>query len=119
MAAALNLGRTVSCIWAWATRRPNFDPQGYGQDLRLLFGKMLRIDVNRHEAGLPYGIPTDNPFRDRPDARPEIWAYGLREPWRFSFDPVTGDLWVADLGQERGDEIDIVRRGRKLRLECL
>ena len=90
---------------------PNFDPQGYAQDLRLLFGKMLRVDVDRCDAGLAYGIPTDNPFRGRPDARPEIWAYGLREPWRFSFDRVTGDLWVADLGQERGDEIDLVRRG--------
>ncbi len=90
---------------------PNFDPQGYGQDLRLLFGKMLRIDVDHRDAGLPYAIPTDNPFRGRKDARPEIWATGLREPWRFSFDSVTGDLWVADLGQERGDEIDIVRRG--------
>lgn len=90
---------------------PNFDPQGHGQDLRLLFGKMLRMDVDRRDAGLAYGIPADNPFRGRPDARPEIWAYGLREPWRFSFDPVTGDLWVADLGQERGDEVAIVRRG--------
>lgn len=90
---------------------PNFDPQGYGQDLQLLFGKMLRIDVDRRDAGLAYGIPAGNPFLGRKDARPEIWAYGLREPWRFSFDPVTGDLWVADLGQERGDEIDIVRRG--------
>lgn len=90
---------------------PNFDPQGYAQDLRLLLGKMLRIDVNRAEGGLAYGIPADNPFRDRPDARPEIWALGLREPWRFSFDRATGDLWVADLGQERGDEVDIVRRG--------
>ena len=90
---------------------PNFDPQGYGQDLRLLFGKMLRLDVDRRAAGLAYGIPADNPFRGRLDARPEIWAYGLREPWRFSFDPVTGDLWVADLGQERGDEVGIVRRG--------
>jgi putative heme-binding domain-containing protein len=90
---------------------PNFDPQGYGQDLRLLFGKMLRIDVDRRDAGLAYGIPADNPFRGRPDARPEIWAYGLREPWRFSFDPLTGELWVADLGQERGDEVAIVRRG--------
>lgn len=90
---------------------PNFDPQGYAQDLRLLFGKMLRIDVDRHDAGLAYGIPADNPFVGRKDARPEIWAYGLREPWRFSFDRVTGDLWVADLGQERGDEIDLVRRG--------
>ncbi|MDA1275655.1 MAG: PQQ-dependent sugar dehydrogenase [Verrucomicrobia bacterium] len=90
---------------------PNFDPQGYAQDLRLLFGKMLRIDVDRCDPGLAYGIPDDNPFVRQPDARPEIWAYGLREPWRFSFDRVTGDLWVADLGQERGDEIGIVRRG--------
>ena len=72
---------------------------------------MLRLDVDRCDAGLPYGIPADNPFRGRTDARPEIWAYGLREPWRFSFDSATGDLWVADLGQERGDEVTIVRRG--------
>lgn len=90
---------------------PNFDPQGYGQDLQLLFGKMLRIDVDHREAPLPYAIPSDNPFRGRSNARPEIWAYGLREPWRFSFDAVTGDLWVADLGQERGDEVNIIRRG--------
>ncbi len=90
---------------------PNFDPQGYAQDLRLLFGKMLRLDVDHREGDLGYAIPADNPFRGRADARPEIWASGLREPWRFSFDPLTGDLWVADLGQERGDEVDIVRRG--------
>jgi len=90
---------------------PVFDPQGQAQDLRLLFGKMLRIDVNRRDPGLEYGIPSDNPFLGRPDVRPEIWAYGFREPWRFSFDPVTDDLWVADLGQERGDEVAIVRRG--------
>ncbi len=90
---------------------PNFDPQGYGQDLQRLFGKMLRIDVDRRDPGLEYAIPSDNPFVGRKDARPEIWAYGLREPWRFSFDRATGDLWVADLGQERGDEIDLVRRG--------
>lgn len=90
---------------------PNFDPQGQSQDLRLLFGKMLRIDVNRRDAGLEYGIPSDNPFVGRPGVRPEIWAYGFREPWRFNFDALTGDLWVADLGQERGDEVAIVRRG--------
>ncbi|MCC7373723.1 MAG: PQQ-dependent sugar dehydrogenase [Verrucomicrobiales bacterium] len=90
---------------------PNFDPQGYAQNLGLLFGKMLRIDVDRQDPGLPYAIPMDNPFLGRPNARPEIWAYGLREPWRFSFDSVTGDLWVADLGQERGDEVDLIRRG--------
>jgi putative heme-binding domain-containing protein len=90
---------------------PNFDPQGQAQDPRLLFGKILRLDVNHRSAGLEYGIPSDNPFVGRPGVRPEIWASGFREPWRFSFDPVTGDLWVADLGQERGDEVDIVRRG--------
>lgn len=91
---------------------PNFDPQGQAQDLRLLFGKMLRIDVEHRDPGLEYAIPSDNPFRGRGDARPEIWAYGLREPWRFSFDALTGELWVADLGQERGDEIDIVHPGQ-------
>jgi len=90
---------------------PNHDPQGFGQDLRRLFGKMLRIDVDRTEGDRAYAIPSDNPFRGRADARPEIWAYGLREPWRFSFDPLTGDLWAGDLGQERGDEVTIVRRG--------
>ncbi len=91
---------------------PNFDPQGYGHDLGLLFGKMLRIDVDHQDDGLPYAIPADNPFRERPGARPEIWAYGFREPWRFSFDSATGELWVADLGQERGDELAIVHRGK-------
>lgn len=90
---------------------PNHDPQGYSQDLGRLFGKMLRLDVDRTEQDLPYGIPGDNPFRGRADARAEIWAWGLREPWRFSFDAVTGDLWMADLGQERGDKVAIVRRG--------
>lgn len=90
---------------------PNFDPQGYAQDLHRYFGKLLRIDVDHREEGREYAIPTDNPFRGRTDALPEIWALGLREPWRFSFDTLTGDLWVADLGQERGDEVDLVRRG--------
>lgn len=90
---------------------PNHDPQGHGQDLRLLLGKMLRIDVDHRAPGAEYAIPPDNPFVGRGDARAEIWASGFREPWRFSFDRATGDLWVADLGQERGDEVAIVRRG--------
>src|SRR5262245_28500903 len=73
--------------------------------------KMLRIDVDHRDPGLAYAIPADNPFRGRTDALPEIWAYGLREPWRFSFDPVTGELWVGDVGQDRIEEVDIVRRG--------
>jgi len=79
--------------------------------LTTFLGKMLRIDVDHAEAGKAYAIPAGNPFRNRPDARPEIWAYGFREPWRFSFDPVTGDLWVGDVGQDRVEEVAIVRRG--------
>lgn len=90
---------------------PNDDPRGHGQDLALLLGKMLRIDVDRRDATTEYGVPRDNPFCGESAVRPEIWATGFREPWRFSFDPLNGDLWVADLGQERGDEISIVRRG--------
>jgi len=90
---------------------PQQDPQGHGQDLRTHLGKILRIDVDHADAGRPYAIPPDNPFRDRPGARPEVWAYGFREPWRFSFDPVTGDLWVGDVGQDRVEEVTIVRRG--------
>ena len=90
---------------------PQGDPQGHGQDMNLLLGKMLRIDVDRAESGNAYATPADNPFRDTPDVRPEIWASGFREPWRFSFDSVTGDLWVGDVGQDQYEEVSIVRRG--------
>ena len=90
---------------------PQRDPNGHGQDLQLLLGKMLRIDVDHRDPGLPYAIPADNPFRDQADARPEIWALGFREPWRFSFDRLTGDLWVGDVGQDRVEEVAMVRRG--------
>jgi putative heme-binding domain-containing protein len=90
---------------------PQGDPQGHGQNLALLLGKMLRIDVDHTEEGKAYAIPADNPFRSRSDVRPEIWAYGFREPWRFSFDSATNDLWVGDVGQDRIEEVDIVRRG--------
>jgi putative heme-binding domain-containing protein len=100
------------CLYiAMGDTGPQQDPQGHGQDLTTHLGKMLRIDVDHADPGLPYAIPADNPFRGRPDARPEIWAYGFREPWRFSFDPVTGDLWVGDVGQDRVEEVAIVRRG--------
>jgi glucose/arabinose dehydrogenase len=78
------------------------DPRGNGQNLGALLGKMLRIDVNQ---GDPYGIPANNPFLGQPGARPEIWAYGLRNPWRYSFDRVTGDLYIADVGQNAYEEI--------------
>jgi putative heme-binding domain-containing protein len=90
---------------------PQQDPNGHGQNLQMLLAKISRIDVDHADPGLPYAIPADNPFRGRSDARPEIWALGFREPWRFSFDRVTGDLWVGDVGQDRVEEVTIVRRG--------
>lgn len=83
------------------------DPENRAQDPDALLGKILRIDVDR---GDPYGIPQDNPFA-REGGRPEIYALGLRNPWRFSFDGKTGELWVADVGQHRWEEINIVTRG--------
>ena len=81
------------------------DPQGNGQDLAALLGKMLRIDV---DGAQPYAVPDDNPFVDTAGARPEVWAYGLRNPWRFSFDRDTGDLYIADVGQNRVEEVNAV-----------
>ncbi|HET7733319.1 MAG TPA: PQQ-dependent sugar dehydrogenase [Paludibacter sp.] len=79
------------------------DPGNRAQNLMLLLGKMLRIDVDR---GNPYAIPATNPFYASLSVRNEIWAYGLRNPWRFSFDRLTGDLWIADVGQTAYEEID-------------
>ncbi len=79
------------------------DPNGHGQSLSTLLGKILRIDV---DSGDPYGIPADNPFADRADARGEIYVYGVRNPWRFSFDRATRDLWIGDVGQDAREEID-------------
>jgi glucose/arabinose dehydrogenase len=84
------------------------DPFGNGQDLTTLLGALLRIDV---DTGEPYGVPADNPFVNDPGARGEIWAYGLRNPWRFSFDRETGDLWIADVGQGDWEEINLQPAG--------
>jgi glucose/arabinose dehydrogenase len=82
------------------------DPFSNGQSLSTPLGKILRISP-RPSRGRPYGIPPDNPFVDTPDARPEIWDYGLRNPWRFSFDRETGDLWIGDVGQSTVEEVDV------------
>jgi glucose/arabinose dehydrogenase len=83
------------------------DPQNRAQNKNDLLGKLLRIDVNNL---VPYGIPTDNPFVGGKE-RPEIFAMGLRNPWRFSFDRETGDLWLADVGQNKWEEVNVVRKG--------
>jgi glucose/arabinose dehydrogenase len=82
------------------------DPEDRAQDLSSLLGKMLRIDP-RPRGRQPYRVPPDNPFVGDPEARPEIWAYGLRNPWRYSFDRATGELWIADVGQSAREEIDL------------
>ena len=79
------------------------DPWNNAQDLSTLLGKMLRIDVNQAPG---YSIPADNPFNAVANARAEIWSYGLRNPWRHSIDPATGDLWIADVGQNKWEEIN-------------
>ncbi|HVF15140.1 MAG TPA: PQQ-dependent sugar dehydrogenase [Acidimicrobiales bacterium] len=81
------------------------DPGNRAQDLGTLLGKMLRIDPSP-SGGRPYTIPPDNPFVGREGARGEIWSYGLRNPWRYSFDRATGDLWMGDVGQNAVEEVD-------------
>ncbi len=90
---------------------PHNDPNGHAQNLELMLGKVLRIDVDHEEAHQAYAVPADNPYRDQTGVRPEIWAYGFRNPWRFSFDRLNGDLWLADVGQDRVEEVDLVHRG--------
>ncbi|MHC4995768.1 MAG: PQQ-dependent sugar dehydrogenase, partial [Planctomycetota bacterium] len=77
---------------------PQLDPPGHSQNGMEFLGSFVRIDVDSRTGDLPYGIPADNPFVGREGYRPEVWAMGFREPWRFSFDRATGDLWVGDVG---------------------
>jgi len=103
-----------------------YDPRDAAQKTNNLYGKIIRIDVNSKTAGLEYGIPKDNPFvdvskqgdlkadpldQDANVTRQEIWAYGVRNPWRMSFDRETGELWVGDVGQDLWEEVDIIKKG--------
>ena len=89
------------------------DPQGHGQNTRTLLGSMLRIDINGRDEGKAYAVPPDNPFVGRPTHRPEQFAVGLRNPWRYAFAP-DGRLVVADVGQDTWEEVDIVSAGANL-----
>ena len=89
------------------------DPDNRGQDLTELLAKILRIDVRSGYQSRPYSIPPDNPFvGNKHGWRDETYAYGLRNPWRFSFDKIGGKLWAADVGQDRFEEIDIIEKGK-------
>jgi glucose/arabinose dehydrogenase len=87
------------------------DPFGNGQNLSTLLGSILRIDVDSQSDGKQYGIPADNPFVGQDDAAAEVFAYGLRNPWRIAFDRQTGQLWAADVGQELWEEVVVVKKG--------
>jgi glucose/arabinose dehydrogenase len=86
------------------------DPNHYGQNLASFLSKILRIDPNPRGAS-PYSVPAENPFVKNANARPETWMWGLRNPWRFSFDRANGDLWIGDVGQNKYEEIDYAPAG--------
>jgi putative heme-binding domain-containing protein len=87
------------------------DALNTGQDVSDLLSSILRIDVDHEQGGKPYAVPPDNPFIKTPKARPEIWAYGFRNPWKMSFDRVSGDLWVGDVGWELWEMVYRVKKG--------
>ncbi|MGC6451085.1 MAG: PQQ-dependent sugar dehydrogenase, partial [Pirellulaceae bacterium] len=87
------------------------DPTGEGQDLSSWMGSILRIDVDKPTAARRYSIPADNPFVDVKGAKPEIYAYGIRNPWRIANDPETGTIWIGDVGQDQWEEVNILEKG--------
>jgi glucose/arabinose dehydrogenase len=96
--------------FSWGDGGSGGDPENNSQNLGSLLGKIHRIDVNSSQK--PYGIPPDNPFRLQAGARPEVFAYGLRNVWQMQFDSKTGKLWAGDVGQNAFEEIDIIEKGK-------
>jgi glucose/arabinose dehydrogenase/membrane-bound lytic murein transglycosylase B len=94
--------------WTMGDGGGSGDPKRSGQNPKDLLGNILRIDPSKPSAGRPYSIPPDNPFADGTNGAPEVWMYGLRNPWRMSFDRDTNDLWIGDVGQNTIEEIDYV-----------
>ncbi|MCF0091313.1 sorbosone dehydrogenase family protein [Micromonospora sp. MH99] len=114
-------GRDGYLYWSTGDGGGANDPFKSGQNLGTLLGKIVRIDVNRSCGGKPYCVPFDNPFVRTAGARPEIWVYGLRNPWKFSIDPVDNSLWIGDVGQGLIEEINHIRpsqRGANLGWSC-
>jgi glucose/arabinose dehydrogenase len=105
----LAFGSDGYLYWSMGDGGGSDDVLNSGQNLGTLLGKILRIDVSRSCGTQLYCVPADNPFVNRAGARPEIWTYGLRNPWKFSFDPADGSLWIADVGQGTYEEIDHLR----------
>ena len=110
-AATSTSATTGSSTSPRGTARAARTPTLTGQRIDDLQGSVLRIDVDHPEPGRNYGVPRDNPFVDRPGARPEIWAYGLRNPWRLSYDQKSGQLWVGNNGQDAWEQVYLIQKG--------
>ncbi|MEU3727942.1 PQQ-dependent sugar dehydrogenase [Streptomyces sp. NPDC033538] len=108
----LAFGPDGHLYWSIGDGGGSGDPFDSGQRLDTLLGKIMRVDVSRACAPLAYCVPADNPFVGTPGAREEIWLYGLRNPWRFSFDAVDGSLWIGDVGQGHWEEVDHIAAGQ-------
>ncbi|MFC8224239.1 PQQ-dependent sugar dehydrogenase [Streptomyces sp. NPDC057287] len=108
----LAFGPDGDLYWSIGDGGGSADPLRSAQRLDTLLGKIMRIDVSRSCGSLAYCVPDDNPFVGTPGAREEIWLYGLRNPWRFSFDSADGSMWIGDVGQGRWEEVDHLAPGR-------